>query len=328
MIGEDERLVNVARTLTGSRVFFSEPMANHTSFRIGGPCDLLVLPETAEDAVAAWNACMDLSVPCRVVGNGTNLLVRDGGVRGCLIKMAPGLSGIENNGAFSLYAKSGTLLSDLVREAQTSGLSGLEFATGIPGSVGGAVSMNAGAYGGDFGSLVRRVRAATLGDGIRWYGPDELQFSYRYSLFQTRDDLLILEVELGLTKGDPARIHELMESRSRERERKQPLGLPSAGSAFRRPPGHYVGSMIEELGLKGFAIGGAQVSTRHAGFIVNTGTATAKDVLALMAAIRDKVKETFGVELEPEIVIIGEDDLPAGVEGHDPCSPSSSVSLK
>jgi UDP-N-acetylmuramate dehydrogenase len=306
-MGRDESLVSIADRLRDSRVLFSEPMANHTSFRIGGPCDLLVLPDTVEDAILAWTMCRDLSVPCRIVGNGTNLLVRDGGIRGCLVKMAPGFTGIERNGSATLFAKSGTLLPRLVQVALEHELSGLEFAVGIPGSVGGAVSMNAGAYGGDFGSLVRKVQAASLDGGIRWFDRDELDFSYRHSLFQARGDLLVLGVELGLVKGDRKSIHDLMQFRARERERKQPLDVPSAGSAFRRPPGHYVGSMIESLGMKGFRHGGAEVSERHAGFIVNAGNATAKDVLTLMSVIQEKVKDAYGVDLEPEVMVIGED---------------------
>jgi UDP-N-acetylmuramate dehydrogenase len=303
----DERFVSIARRLGDSRVLFSEPMANHTSFRIGGPCDLLVLPDTVEDAVLAWTMCRDLQVPCHIVGNGTNLLVKDGGIRGCLIKMAPGLTGIEKNGSATLFAKSGTLLPKLVEAALENELSGLEFAVGIPGSVGGAVAMNAGAYGGDFGSLVTRVQAATLDDGLRWFNREDLQFSYRHSLFQSRSDLLVLGVELGLAKGDRKSIYELMISRAKEREQKQPLDKPSAGSAFRRPPGHYVGSMIDALCMKGLRYGGAQVSERHAGFIVNAGNATAKDVLTLMSIIQGRVKEAFGVDLEPEVMVIGED---------------------
>lgn len=306
-MARDESLVSIAEKLRDSRVLFSEPMANHTSFRIGGPCDLLVLPDTVDDAILAWTMCRDLSIPCQIVGNGTNLLVRDGGIRGCLVKMAPSFAGIERNGSATLFAKSGTLLPSLVQTALEHELSGLEFAVGIPGSVGGAVSMNAGAYGGDFGSLVTKVQAASLEHGIRWFDRDELDFSYRHSLFQARGDLLVLGVELGLVKGERKSIGDLMQFRAKERERKQPLDVPSAGSAFRRPAGHYVGSMIEALGLKGFQHGGAKVSERHAGFIVNAGNATARDVLTLMSVIQEKVKDAYDVDLEPEVMVIGED---------------------
>ena len=302
----------VASRLRDSRIFYSEPMSSHTSFRIGGPCDCLVLPGTIEDAVEAWVSCRELSVPCHVVGNGTNLLVKDGGVRGCVLKMAPGVHGIERKGERTLEVKAGTLLPRLLQEALQGGLSGLEWAVGIPGSVGGAVTMNAGAYGGDLGSLVTRVQAASIDGEIRWIDAADLGFSYRRSLFSDKDELLVLAVELDLAVGDRDRIYDAMLERAREREEKQPLDLPSAGSAFRRPPGCYVGAMIESLGLKGASCGGAQVSTKHAGFIVNTGGATAKDVLELMAMIERKVKEGFGVDITPEIVVIGEDERAGG----------------
>jgi UDP-N-acetylmuramate dehydrogenase len=303
-------LACIASSLKDSRVLYSEPMSEHTSFRIGGPCDLLVLPGTSEDAVKAWTMCREMKVPCHVIGNGTNLLVKDGGVRGCLIKMAPGSHGLERTGDLSIEARSGTLLPRLLQAALEEGLSGLEWAVGIPGSVGGAVTMNAGAYGGDFGSLVSRVQAASLDGDTCWIGADEMGFSYRHSLFAERDDLLVLSAELKLAPGDKSSIYDIMLRRAGEREEKQPLDVPSAGSAFRRPQGHYVGAMIESLGLKGKSIGGAQVSPKHAGFIVNAGNATAKDVLELMSLVQAKVKASFGVDLEPEIVVIGEDPEP------------------
>ena len=309
--GPEPVYVSIASSLGSSRVLYSEPMSGHTSFRIGGPCDCLVLPETVEDAIKAWKACREFSVPCGVIGNGTNLLVKDGGVRGCLIKMAPGSSGVERRGDLILEVKAGTLLPRLVHAAFQEGLSGLEWAVGIPGSAGGAVAMNAGAYEGDFGSLVTRVQVASASGETGWIDAGELDFSYRHSIFTGRDDILVLAADLKLVAGDRDRIYDVMLERALEREEKQPLDLPSAGSAFRRPPGRYAGAMIESLGLKGASCGGAQVSTKHAGFIVNTGKASARDVLELMALVRRKVKEGFGVDLEPEIVVIGEDE-PAG----------------
>ncbi|MGI6661505.1 MAG: UDP-N-acetylmuramate dehydrogenase [Bacillota bacterium] len=297
----------IASSLTNSQVLFSEPMSNHTSFRIGGPCDLLVIPGTRDDAINAWLMCKRLNVPCHTIGNGTNLLVRDGGVRGCIIKLASGYTGIERNGSKSLMVSSGTLLHTIVEASVDYELSGLEFAVGIPGSMGGAVTMNAGAYGGDIGSLVRRAEVATTDGTTQWISSEEAQFSYRNSLFLSRDDLLILNVEIVLEPGDKNRIRQVMMEHLKQREEKQPLDMPSAGSAFRRPTGRYVGAMIEELGLKGFSCGGAMVSPKHAGFIVNHGGATAKDVLTLMDIIKQKVYENYGVVLEPEIIVIGED---------------------
>ncbi len=307
-MGEYKDLAGEIKNLTNARVLLDEPMSKHTSFKIGGPCDILVFPGSVEDIAAVWSLCNRMSAPWQIIGNGSNLLVKDGGIRGCAIKMAPGFSGVELRGKTTLYARSGLLLPKLVQTALEYGLSGLEFATGIPGSVGGAVTMNAGAYNGDFGSLAARVEAYSLSGERIWLNGTELDFSYRHSVFQSRRDLLILGVELALTEGDREAMAALMQSRSQERQMKQPLDLPSAGSAFRRPEGHYVGYMIEKLGLKGFSVGGAQVSQKHAGFIVNTGNATAKDVLDLMGQVKEKVKEAFQVELEPEIMVIGEDD--------------------
>ncbi len=300
-------LREIASGMKDCRVLFSEPMANHTSFRIGGPCDLLVLPQNLQGAVSAWRLCHEAQVPCEVIGNGTNLLVRDGGVRGCVIKMAPFAGGITRVGDGELSALAGTPLNGLVGASLENGLSGLEFAVGIPGSVGGAVTMNAGAYNGAFGSLVTRVKVASLDSGTYWLNENELEFSYRNSIFLGRDDLLVLKVELSLTKGDRENIRKVMKERSAERQRKQPLDVPSAGSAFRRPAKGYAGAMIDSLGLKGFSCGGAQVSPKHAGFIVNTGNATAKDVLTLMDIIKGKVREAYGVNLEPEVMVIGDD---------------------
>ncbi len=305
--GQHAKLTFVASVLGSSRVLYSEPMSRHTSFRIGGPCDLLVMPDDPLDAVKAYAACREQSIPCRVIGNGTNLLVRDGGFRGCLIKMAPGASGIESIDDSSLRVASGTLLPSLVQFALSQGLSGLEWATGIPGSVGGAVAMNAGAYGGDFASLVRRVQVGMPDGKIAWMDSHEIGFGYRHSIFTERDDLLVLGADIRLTPGDRNAIREVMVKRAKEREAKQPLDMPSAGSAFRRPQGRYVGAMIEELGLKGARIGGAQVSAKHAGFIVNTGNASSKDVEDLLNLVKAKVKEHFDVDLEPEIVVLGED---------------------
>jgi len=302
-----DKLDEVAFSLKNSRVLFSEPMSNHTSFRIGGPCDLLVMPSTSEDAVQAWISCRKLSIPCHIIGNGTNLLVKDGGIRGCVLKVVPGLSGVERNGSIYLTVKAGTLLPRLVQVCFEYELSGLEFAVGIPGSLGGAVVMNAGAYGGDVGSLVTRVKVVDREGCVEWIDQNELEFSYRSSLFLAREDFLILDVEIKLAQGDKSRMHKVMARHAREREEKQPLDVSSAGSVFKRPQGKYVGPMIEALGLKGFSYGGARISPKHAGFIVNEGNATANDVLTLIKIVQDKIYEAYGIRLDPEIIILGED---------------------
>lgn len=297
----------IAAALEDSQVFLSEPMKNHTSFRIGGPCDLLVVPRTKDDVIKAWSMCRSLGVPCYVAGNCTNLLVKDGGLRGCMIKLSPGFSGIMKGDGNRLKVWAGSLLGQVVEASATLGLSGLEFAAGIPGSMGGAVTMNAGAYGSDISALVTRVQVAALDGSIDFMSASSLDFSYRHSYFSHRDDLLILSAELALVKGDTAQIRQTISKHLEDRRDKQPLDLPSAGSVFKRPDGKFVGQMIEMLGLKGVSCGGAMVSPKHAGFIVNTGNATARDVLTLMGLIQKKVYEEFGVMLEPEIVVIGED---------------------
>ena len=315
--GYGEFLEELTSTLNDSIVLWNEPMSRHTSFKIGGPADLLVIPRSIEDTRRVFVGCKRNGVPCYVVGNGTNLLVRDGGIRGAVLKLASGLNGIVPAEETLLEVGAGTLLSDLLDTARNLELSGLEFAVGIPGSVGGAVAMNAGAYGGEIASLVLRVKVLDQEGRILWLGRDDLAFGYRESIFQHRADLMVLGAELKMVKGRKENIVRQMEDYAHRRQEKQPLDMPSAGSAFRRPPGGYVGPLIEKAGLKGFSIGGARVSPKHAGFIVNTGGATAKDVLQLMDTIVTAVYETSGIVLQPEIVVLGEDELPDRSESDD-----------
>lgn len=308
--GYREFLKELAYTLKDSKVLWNEPMSRHTSFQIGGPADLLVIPRSVEDAGRVFVECRRNGVPCFIIGNGTNLLVRDGGIRGAVLKLSPDLDGIVPTGETVLEVGAGTLLSELLDTACELELSGLEFAVGIPGSVGGAVAMNAGAYDGEVASLVSRVKVLDQEGRVFWLDRDELSFSYRESIFQHRSDLLVLGAELRMVKGKKESIRRQMEEYARRRQEKQPLDLPSAGSAFRRPPGGYVGPLVERAGLKGFSVGGARVSPKHAGFIVNTGGASARDVLELMDVIVSRVYETSGIVLQPEIVVLGEDELP------------------
>jgi UDP-N-acetylmuramate dehydrogenase len=224
-----------------------------------------------------------------------------------MIKLSPGFSGIMEGDGNRLKVWAGSLIGQVVEASATLGLSGLEFAAGIPGSMGGAVTMNAGAYGRDISALVTRVQVAALDGNIDFMSASSLDFSYRHSYFSNRDDLLILSAELALVKGDTTQIRQTISKYLEDRRDKQPLDLPSAGSVFKRPDGKFVGQMIEMLGLKGASCGGAMVSPKHAGFIVNKGNATARDVLTLMELIQKKVYDEFGVMLEPEIVVIGED---------------------
>jgi UDP-N-acetylmuramate dehydrogenase len=289
----------------GGALSFDEPMNRHTSFRIGGPADALFVPRDANWLKKALKSAQELGIPVTVIGNGSNLLVRDGGIRGLVIKLSGTLDYVHVLGT-DLRAGCGVLLSTLSHVAVEAGLKGLEFAAGIPGTLGGALSMNAGAYDGEMKDVVSAVRALTLaGDEVELRG-EELAFGYRHSALKARD-LVAVEATLALTPGDKevslARIAEL----NRLRREKQPIALPSAGSVFKRPPGHFAGRLIEQAGLKGCRIGDAEVSTLHAGFIVNVGNATARDVLDLIFHVQSKVREQSGVTLEPEVRIVGED---------------------
>lgn len=285
-------------------VSLGEPMRSHTTFRIGGPADVLVTPRNIKELKTALKFCRDHDLPVFVFGAGSNLLVGDRGIRGVTIKIGTFWDQVqvENN---RLYAQAGVCLGDLARQAASLCLSGLEFAEGIPGSLGGAVVMNAGAYGGEMSQIVTCVEAISPVGEERTFQAAEIQFGYRRSIFQ-QNGYLVTAAYLELHPGESSTINQTMLEYATTRRSKQPLEFPSAGSVFRRPPGYFVGPMLEQLGLKGFKIGGAEVSRKHAGFIVNTGHATARDVLALIAHVKRVVKAKLGVELETEIRVIGD----------------------
>jgi UDP-N-acetylmuramate dehydrogenase len=290
--------------ITQDRIKKYEPMNEHTSFRIGGPADLLVLPKDYEEIKAVVNACKEEDVPFIVIGNGTNLLVTDKGVRGVVIKLSQNfndISVIEK----TLRCKSGVSLSTAVRVALENSLSGLEFANGIPGSIGGAAVMNAGAYGGQMSDIVKKVKVLGKDGCIYEISHDDLEYSYRHSILQ-KGDVILLEVEMELKPGNSTEIKKKMDKCLGLRKEKQPLTLPSAGSTFKRPSGNYAGYLIEKAGLKGFRVGDAMVSNLHAGFIVNIGNATSADAIQLIDHIQKTVKQQFNIELEPEIKILGE----------------------
>ncbi|MFQ6096168.1 MAG: UDP-N-acetylmuramate dehydrogenase [Armatimonadota bacterium] len=287
------------------QVRLDEPLSAHTSFRIGGPADVLCIPCSVRALQAALTIVGEHDAPLSVIGSGTNLLVRDGGVRGVTLKIDAHLGGIEYAGT-RVGADAGAGLGAVATFAAERGLSGLEFAAGIPGSIGGAVVMNAGAHGGEMADVVERVEAFNRLGEPREYERDELRFGYRHSVLAESDDV-VGRVWLRLSPGEPEDIRRRMADLARRRREAQPLELPSAGSVFKRPPGDYAGRLIEAAGLKGYAVGRAQVSEKHAGFIVNLGGATARDVLALVEQVRETVRRQFGVELEPEVRVIGED---------------------
>jgi UDP-N-acetylmuramate dehydrogenase len=291
--------------LPADRLLFNEEMKNHTTFKIGGPVDIMVLPQDEEDVGTVVSFCRQRDIPLFIFGVGSNLLVRDGGIRGVAMKLGENLDEVEVNGE-EIHAQAGVKLSALARIASFHSLSGLEFAEGIPGSLGGALVMNAGAYDGEMQDVVTAVRAISSDGSIKTFKNGEMQFGYRQSIFQS-NGYIIISATLKLVTGNRIEIEKRILEFARRREEKQPLDKPSAGSTFRRPPGFYVGPMLEELGLKGYQIGNAQVSSKHAGFIVNNGNATARDVLDLIALIQQKAKGRFGVDLQPEIRVVGED---------------------
>ena len=283
----------------GLEVRREEPMSRHTSFRIGGPAALMALPRTGEQARAALEAAKEAGVEPFFLGNGSNLLVPDGGVERFLLKTT-GLDWVEREGN-GLTAGGGVTLARLARFALEEGLTGLEFAGGIPGTLGGAVTMNAGAYGGEMKDLVRSVKC------LNGAGEEEqvtrLDFGYRRSAF-SNGERMILSARLELRPGDREAIRSRMEELSAQRQAKQPLEYPSAGSMFKRPPGHFAAALIDQCGLKGLTVGGAQVSEKHAGFVVNRGGATCADVLALVEQVKARVLAETRVALEMEVRVL------------------------
>ncbi len=291
--------------LSPGQIERQEPMERHTTFRVGGVADCVVYPATIEDVRRILSLTVRYGLPLTIMGNGSNLLVRDKGIRGVVLIFGKPAAYIERRG-MRLIVGAGTLLGAVAQNALQEGLSGLEFAAGIPGSLGGAVFMNAGAYGGEMKQIVTRITALDgVGKTIE-YATEEAQFGYRTSIFQENQHI-ICEVEVSLTKGDPGEIRAAMEALNERRRQKQPLEYPSAGSTFKRPPGYFAGTLIDETGLKGLSIGGAQVSEKHAGFIINRGGATAEDILALIAEVQRRVFEARGIKLIPEVRIVGEE---------------------
>ena len=276
-----------------------EPMSRHTTFHLGGPAALMALPRTGEEARAAVAAACELKISPFFLGNGSNLLVPDAGVERFLIKTS-GLDWVEREGNY-LVAGGGITLARLAHYAQKEGLSGLEFAHGIPGSLGGGVTMNAGAYGGELKDVVRSV--ICINEMGEMEEVTDFDFGYRRSAFSD-GRRMVLSARLELRPGDPESIRSRMEELSAQRQAKQPLEYPSAGSMFKRPPGHFAAALIDQCGLKGFSVGGAQVSEKHAGFVVNRGGATCADVLELVDRVKAVVREKTGVELEMEVKVL------------------------
>ncbi len=287
----------------GCAVKAAEPMAAHTSFKIGGAAELFVCADTREQAQTVLRLCREHDLPLLVLGNGSNLLVSDKGIDGIVMRLSAGDAPFTVNGQ-RITAQAGASLKRLCTVACEHGLSGLEFAYGIPGTVGGGVYMNAGAYGGELSDTVRSVTALTMDGEVIVLSAEEMKFGYRHSVLM-ETPMVIWSVELELQAGDPSAIRNEMEAHMAARKEKQPLEYPSGGSFFKRPAGHFAGALIEQSGLKGFAVGKAQVSEKHAGFVINCGGATCADVMALCAHVQREVEARFGVRLEREVQLVG-----------------------
>ena len=299
----DQFLTELQNVMGGSGIFMEEPMKKHTTFRVGGPADVLVQPdETALAAILAL--CRQYHVSYSFIGNGSNLLVGDKGIRGVVIEMTDPMGNIEVDGT-QITAQAGAMLSKIANTAASNGLGGMEFAAGIPGSVGGAVVMNAGAYGGEMKDIIERVYVLDENGAQLELDRTALNLGYRHSCIPEKK-YIVTKVVLELVPRNEAEIRSEMKELNEKRAEKQPLQYPSAGSTFKRPEGYFAGKLIMDAGLRGYQVGGAQVSEKHCGFVINKGDATAADICQLMRDVADKVQAQFGVVLEPEVKMIGE----------------------
>lgn len=281
-----------------------EPMSNHTTLKLGGPADYLVFPRSAEEIAAMFAEAGAYNLPVTVIGHGSNLLVLDGGIRGLVISVGKNMRQIRREGN-CLIAQAGAMLGSVAAEAAEAGLTGLEFASGIPGTVGGGVTMNAGAYGGEMSQVVSRVNGIYPSGGKVSLSGEEMKFGYRSSIVGEMN-FVITEVAFALQPGNREEIRAKMAELNAQRAEKQPLDQPSAGSTFKRPEGYYAAALIDQCGLKGYSCNGAHVSMKHAGFLINNGTSS-RDFLELMKKVQQIVEERVGVKLEPEIRILGEE---------------------
>ncbi len=281
-----------------------EPMERHTSFRVGGPADYFLTPGTGEEIGKVVSCCREQGVPYYIIGNGSNLLVADDGYRGAVIQIYKSMNRIAVNGS-CMIAQAGALLSGIAASALENGLTGFEFAAGIPGTLGGACVMNAGAYGGEMKDVLKRVLVMSLEGKVFSIPAEELEMGYRTSII-AKKGYIVLEAEIGLSAGKVQEIKAKMDDLKERRVSKQPLEFPSAGSTFKRPEGYFAGKLIQDSGLRGFQVGGAQVSEKHCGFVINKDHATAADIAELMRQVSEKVNRKFGVILEPEVKRLGE----------------------
>lgn len=290
--------------VTNDNIKIDEPMSQHTTFRIGGSADCYLAPGSVEELINIMELCHKENITFQIVGNGSNLLVGDKGIRGVVIQFQKAFSKIECH-ENKIKVQSGALLSAIANAAYENSLSGMEFASGIPGTIGGAVVMNAGAYGGEMKDIIHSVTVLTEENKIEVLSKEELDFGYRKSCILGKK-YIVIEAEILLHQGDKSTIKERMDELKELRVSKQPIEYPSAGSTFKRPEGYFAGKLIMDAGLAGYKIGGAQVSQKHCGFVINSEKATAKDVLDLIEYVKQVVSEKYEVTLEPEVKMLGE----------------------
>lgn len=294
------------QVLGKEQVLFEEPMKSHTTFRIGGPAEVFIMPKSVKQVQMTVKICQEEQIPYFILGNGSNLLVSDRGYRGVIIQMDRNMGEIQVEGT-EIQAAAGALLSSIAVAARRESLTGFEFAGGIPGTLGGAVVMNAGAYGGEIKDVLKEVTVMD-GDGKIFTLPaSELEMGYRTSIIKTAG-YLVLSARITLSRGEEEDIKARTRELSEMRTQKQPLDYPSAGSTFKRPEGYFAGKLIMDSGLRGYSVGGAMVSEKHCGFVINKGNATAEDVVSLMKHVTEVVQEKYGVTLEPEVKFLGEFD--------------------
>lgn len=294
----------LVKVLDEDQIKPEEPMKNHVTFRVGGPADFFVTPKNYEELSGVLKCCAKYEMPCYIMGNGSNLLVSDQGYRGVVIQLFRQLNNIQCEGNV-IRAQAGALLSAVANRALEEKLTGFEFAAGIPGTLGGACVMNAGAYGGEMKDVLKSVTVLTREGERITLQKNELELGYRTSII-AKKDYIVLEAEIELEVGDAEEIKAVMDDLKERRTTKQPLEYPSAGSTFKRPEGYFAGKLIQESGLQGFQVGGAQVSEKHCGFVINKDQATAADIAELIRQVQDRVEEKFGVRLETEVKRLGE----------------------
>ncbi len=304
---KQQALVSALRDAVGmENILLDEPMSKHTTFKIGGPADAYVVPQTIEDLARVWRLCKQAAAPVRIIGCGSDLLVSDSGLRGVVVQVCENLSNIDVQDT-TLRVQAGATNEQVAQAALEAGLTGYEFACGIPGTVGGAAIMNAGAYNGEFKNVCVELTCINLEGDLVTVTREDADWSYRHSMMSDVG-YVVAEAVLQLQPSDCGQVRATMDDLQARRSEKQPLEMPSAGSTFKRPEGHFAGKLIQDSGMQGRCVGGAQVSTKHAGFVVNADGATAEDVRNLIALVQEEVQRQFGVALEPEVRMWGFDD--------------------